>query len=176
MRAWTSSCSSRATTWAACSPAARANPTSASARCSAALRSSGYRRIRSRSTKSAGNATRSPGTSSRTSAKRFCAEMLQQAGVRVLYRHRLREKGGVRKQGLRVAAITTEDGTEFQGQIFADCSYEGDLMAQAGVSYTWGRESTAELRRIARRSARPDAEAPVAGRRLTLRLGGKAAA
>ncbi|MCB1020061.1 MAG: FAD-dependent oxidoreductase [Acidobacteria bacterium] len=71
-------------------------------------------------------------------------EMLQQAGVRVLYRHRLREKGGVRKQGLRVAAITTEDGTQFEAKVFADCSYEGDLMAQAGVRYTWGRESTAE--------------------------------
>jgi hypothetical protein len=27
---------------------------------------------------------------------------------------------------------------------FADCTYEGDLMAQAGVSYTWGREASAE--------------------------------
>jgi hypothetical protein len=71
-------------------------------------------------------------------------EMLQQAGVRVLYRQRLRESGGVRKQGLRVETLTTEDGSEFQAKIFADCSYEGDLMAQAGVSYAWGRESTEE--------------------------------
>jgi hypothetical protein len=27
---------------------------------------------------------------------------------------------------------------------FIDCSYEGDLMARAGVSYTWGRESRDE--------------------------------
>jgi hypothetical protein len=29
-------------------------------------------------------------------------------------------------------------------QVFIDCSYEGDLMARAGVSYTWGRESRDE--------------------------------
>jgi hypothetical protein len=28
--------------------------------------------------------------------------------------------------------------------VFADATYEGDLMAQAGVSYTWGREGTDE--------------------------------
>jgi hypothetical protein len=33
----------------------------------------------------------------------------------------------------------TENAKEL-GKIFADCSYEGDPMAQAGVSYTWGRE------------------------------------
>ena len=26
-------------------------------------------------------------------------------------------------------------------KVFIDCSYEGDLLAQSGVSYTWGRES-----------------------------------
>lgn len=71
-------------------------------------------------------------------------EMLREAGVRVLYRHRVREKGGVQKDGLRIVSITTEDGTELRAKVFADCSYEGDVMAQAGVSYTWGRESTEE--------------------------------
>jgi hypothetical protein len=68
-------------------------------------------------------------------------EMLQQAGVSVFMRHRLREKTGVEKSGTAVTAIVTEDGTRFNGGIFADCSYEGDLMAQAGVQYTVGRES-----------------------------------
>ena len=31
-----------------------------------------------------------------------------------------------------------------RGRMFVDASYEGDLMAQAGVSYTWGREGTSE--------------------------------
>jgi hypothetical protein len=73
-------------------------------------------------------------------------EMLEQAGVRVLMRHRLREKTGVEKSGTRLASIQTENGARFAGQMFADCSYEGDLMAQSGVRYTFGRESQAEYR------------------------------
>jgi len=67
-------------------------------------------------------------------------EMASEAGVTVLYHHRLREKEGVRKEGTRVTQIVMENGSAFAGKIFADCSYEGDLMAQAGISYTWGRE------------------------------------
>lgn len=74
-------------------------------------------------------------------AEEVLREMLADAGVEVLYRHRLREDNGVRKTGTRITSIITENGAEFEGKIFADCSYEGDLMAQAGVSYTWGREA-----------------------------------
>jgi flavin-dependent dehydrogenase len=70
--------------------------------------------------------------------------MLQEASVKVLLRHRLREKGGVRMSGTRVAAIIAENGSEFEARIFADASYEGDLMAQAGVSWTAGREPSAQ--------------------------------
>jgi len=69
-------------------------------------------------------------------------EMLSGAKVRVFERHRLREKTGVRKSGTKLVSLTTEDGTRFTGKVFADCSYEGDLMAQSGVDYTWGRESS----------------------------------
>jgi hypothetical protein len=71
-------------------------------------------------------------------------EMLAEAKVTVLMRHRIREKTGVRKSGTTLESITTEDGTTFTGRVFADCSYEGDLMAQAGVEYTWGREASAQ--------------------------------
>jgi hypothetical protein len=71
-------------------------------------------------------------------------EMLSAAGVSVFERHRLREKGGVRKDGATVAAITTEDGTEFTAAVFIDAGYEGDLMAQSGVTWTYGREGSAE--------------------------------
>ncbi len=69
-------------------------------------------------------------------------EMLREARVDVRFDHRLREKDGVRKQGANVTAIITESGETFAGKVFADCTYEGDLMAQAGVRYTWGRESS----------------------------------
>jgi hypothetical protein len=71
-------------------------------------------------------------------------EMLEQAGVRVLTRHWLREKMGVEKSGTKLASIQTGNGARFAGRMFADCSYEGDLMAQSGVRYTFGRESQAE--------------------------------
>jgi len=69
---------------------------------------------------------------------------LRQAGVTVLFNRRLREKDGVRKSGARVEAITMENGEQYTARVFADCTYEGDLMAQAGVSFTWGRESAAQ--------------------------------
>jgi hypothetical protein len=67
---------------------------------------------------------------------------LKRAGVEVHFHERLKEHGGVSKSGLNVRSITTEDGKTWQAKIFADCSYEGDLMAQAGVKYTVGREGT----------------------------------
>ena len=70
--------------------------------------------------------------------------MLQEAGVDVRFHERLREKNGVAKAGNRIVSITTEDGKEWKAKVFADATYEGDLMAAAGVSFAWGRESTAQ--------------------------------
>lgn len=67
-------------------------------------------------------------------------EMAAEAGVTVVYRQRLKERSGVAKTGARVVELVTEDGSRFRAAMFADASYEGDLMAQAGVSYTFGRE------------------------------------
>ncbi len=75
-------------------------------------------------------------------AEAIFREMLREAGVTLLERHRLREKTGVRMDGTRIAEIAMENGERFQGKVFADTSYEGDLMAQAKVRYTFGREST----------------------------------
>jgi FAD dependent oxidoreductase len=71
-------------------------------------------------------------------------KMLADAGVRIYLHERLRENGGVSKSGAIVRALTTEDGKQWRAKIFADCGYEGDLMSQARISYTWGRESTAQ--------------------------------
>ena len=71
-------------------------------------------------------------------------DMLREAGVQPFYGRRLREKNGVRKQGARIVEIAMENGETYRGRIFADATYEGDLMAQAGVSYTWGREGISQ--------------------------------
>lgn len=70
--------------------------------------------------------------------------LLKDAGVEVRLHERLREKNGVEMQGGRIISLTTEDGKRWLAAVFADCSYEGDLMAQSHVSYTWGRESAKE--------------------------------
>jgi hypothetical protein len=74
-------------------------------------------------------------------AEQITRDMLKESGVTLIEDQRLREKSGVRKDGARIVEIITEKGARFQGRVFADASYEGDLMAQAKVSYTFGRES-----------------------------------
>lgn len=71
-------------------------------------------------------------------------EMLAEAKVKVFMGHRIREKTGLRKSGATLQALTTENGAVFPAKMFADCSYEGDLMAQSGVEYTWGREASSQ--------------------------------
>ena len=48
---------------------------------------------------------------------------------------------GVKKTGARIASITTLGGKTYAGKMFIDATYEGDLMAAAGVSYHVGREA-----------------------------------
>ncbi len=71
-------------------------------------------------------------------------DMALEAGVDVYPGHRLREHGGVVAQDGVIRAIRTENGVEFRGRVFIDCSYEGDLMARAGVAFTWGREGVGD--------------------------------
>ena len=52
-----------------------------------------------------------------------------------------RKPGGVVRNGSRIVAIKTLSGKTFRGKMFVDATYEGDLMAAAGVSYTVGREA-----------------------------------
>ncbi len=48
---------------------------------------------------------------------------------------------GVTMNGARIVAIKMESGESYRGRVFIDATYEGDLLAAAGVSYTVGRES-----------------------------------
>lgn len=48
---------------------------------------------------------------------------------------------GVAMNGQRITSIKLEDGRVFTGKMFIDASYEGDVMAGAGGSFTVGREA-----------------------------------
>lgn len=67
--------------------------------------------------------------------------MLAETKVRVVLGERLDLKSGVRKDGARITGIVMESGRSFTGKVFIDATYEGDLMAKAGVSYHVGREA-----------------------------------
>lgn len=67
--------------------------------------------------------------------------MLTEAGITVITGKRLNRKDGIKKEGTVIKEITFESGEKVAAKIFIDATYEGDLMALAGVSYTIGRES-----------------------------------
>lgn len=54
-----------------------------------------------------------------------------------------RRAGGVLKEGACITGFKTLSGKIFRGKMFVDATYEGDLLAAAGVSYTVGREPNA---------------------------------
>lgn len=69
-------------------------------------------------------------------AERVFREWLEEIEVEVLFDQRLKT---VTKSGRHITSLGSESAT-FEGAVFIDASYEGDLPAAAGVSYTVGRE------------------------------------
>lgn len=55
----------------------------------------------------------------------------------------LDRESGVTKENGKITQIKTLSGKTYHGKVFIDATYEGDLMAAAGVSYHVGRESNA---------------------------------
>lgn len=73
-------------------------------------------------------------------AMRVTRQMLDDAGVIVLTERYLKS---VTKEGPRITSLVTKNGT-FTARVFIDGTYEGDLMATAGVDWTIGREARGE--------------------------------
>ncbi len=77
-----------------------------------------------------------------SAALRVFTQMLEQeSGIVSVYGQRLERTAGVIRENRLIRAIEMESGRRFHGKVFIDASYEGDLLAAAGVSYTLGRES-----------------------------------
>lgn len=71
-------------------------------------------------------------------------QMLSKEKVDIVYGERLHRESGVIKKDNRIESIEMESGTKYTGKMFIDATYEGDLMAAAGVSYRVGREFNRE--------------------------------
>jgi hypothetical protein len=68
-------------------------------------------------------------------------QMMEKENIKLVYNERLNRKNGVQKVRNKISSIAMQSGKTFGGDVFIDATYEGDLMATAGVSYTLGRES-----------------------------------
>lgn len=78
-------------------------------------------------------------------AERVFWEFLETAGVEVRTGQRLERVDKTGPNLLSVGVGGPSGDLEFRGRVFIDASYEGDLMALAGVSWTIGRESAEEF-------------------------------
>lgn len=95
-------------------------------------------------------------------ATRIYADML--AGTKVkTFTGLLDLTHGVAMDGRKIAGIKLEDGRVFTGKMFIDASYEGDVMAQAGVSFTVGREANAMYGETTNGVQNPDTNEVIAG-------------
>jgi hypothetical protein len=72
-------------------------------------------------------------------ARAVYADWLAENSIVPRYNQRL---ASVTRSGLRITELRMEDGTLYRAKMFIDATYEGDLMALAGVSFTFGREGT----------------------------------
>ncbi|MBW8333578.1 MAG: FAD-dependent oxidoreductase [Prolixibacteraceae bacterium] len=80
-----------------------------------------------------------------SAALKVYKEMMAPEKIDVVYNQRLNRENGVKKLGEKIVEIEMESGEKYNGKMFIDATYEGDLMETAGVSNTWGRESNSEF-------------------------------
>lgn len=77
-------------------------------------------------------------------AEQVIEDMVAEAGVDVFRERWLDREDGVEKEGPVIQSITMLNGEIYRGSMFVDATYEGDLMAAAGISYTVGREANSQ--------------------------------
>lgn len=73
-------------------------------------------------------------------AEKVFEDLVAEEQIRVDRDEWLDREKGVRMKDGNIVSITTLSGKTYAGKIFMDTTYEGDLMAAAGVSYHVGRE------------------------------------
>jgi len=74
-------------------------------------------------------------------AERVFEELVTDNNITVYKDEWLDRESGVVSENGKIQSITTLSGNTYKGKMFIDATYEGDLMAVAGVSYHVGREA-----------------------------------
>jgi hypothetical protein len=74
-------------------------------------------------------------------AEKVCEDLIREHAIPVHRDEWLDREKGVAWNNARIASITTLNGKTYRGRMFLDATYEGDLMAAAGVPYHVGREA-----------------------------------
>jgi len=74
-------------------------------------------------------------------AEKVFEDYVKEYGLTVLRDEWLDRAKGVRVENGRITQITMLSGKSFAGKMFIDATYEGDLLAAAGISYHVGREA-----------------------------------
>ncbi len=74
-------------------------------------------------------------------AEQIFEDLIKEYEIPVRRDEWLNRAHGVTKSGSRITAISMLSGRTYRGKMFIDATYEGDLMAAAGVKYHVGREA-----------------------------------
>ena len=74
-------------------------------------------------------------------AEKVFNDLVEAHGIPVYLDHWLDRQQGVGMKDQKITEISCLNGKTFRAEVFIDATYEGDLMAAAGVSYTVGREA-----------------------------------
>lgn len=72
-----------------------------------------------------------------TIGENLLKDWLKELKVKIIYGERIK---ALEKQGKEIKSIESLSGKSFAAKVYVDATYEGDLLARAGVSYTIGRE------------------------------------
>ncbi|KAA6438472.1 FAD-dependent oxidoreductase [Dyadobacter flavalbus] len=74
-------------------------------------------------------------------AEQVFEDFVKENNLKIYRDEWLDRQSGVVKKDSRIVSIKTLKGKTFTGKVFIDATYEGDLMAAAGVKYHVGREA-----------------------------------
>lgn len=77
-------------------------------------------------------------------AERVYDNWLKEYEIPLFREEKLDRQNGVNLKDAKINSFSTLNGNTFIGKVFIDCTFEGDLMAASGCTYSVGREANAQ--------------------------------